>query len=40
MLDADTNDNGFPAFAICKFVKSQFSWGSANHSYMAGLIAS
>ena len=25
MLDVDTNDNGFPAFAIYKFVKSDFS---------------
>jgi hypothetical protein len=24
MLDADTNDNGFPAFAIYKFFKATF----------------
>ncbi len=30
MPDTDTHDNGFPAFAICKFVKKGFSPSSEN----------
>ena len=36
ILDTDINDSGFPAPPFYKFLKSDFSGGSANHQYRWG----